>query len=88
MKTENWILLIGASAILGWYYYNKGKAKNTDVSNAQTPSPSSESDVVPRKDMRRDFRIVMPSDLVSTRVRQKSEELTNRRYAVDTAKLV
>ena len=88
MKTENWILLIGASAILGWYYYNRGKAKNTAVSNAQTPPRSSESDVVPRKDMRREFRIVMPSDLISTRVRQKAKELTNSRYAVDTAKLV
>ena len=70
------------------YYYNKGKAKTTEVSNAQTPPRSSESDVVPRKDMRREFRIVMPSDLVSTKVRQKSKELTNRRYAVDATKLV
>jgi hypothetical protein len=87
MKTENWILLIGASAILGWYYYNKGKGKTNQVSNTQVPM-SPEPDVVPRKDMRREFRIVMPSDLISTSVRQKAQQLTNRRYAVDTAKLV
>jgi len=87
MKTENLILVIGAAALLGWYCYNRGKGKTNEVSNIQVPM-SPEPDVVPRKDMRREFRIVMPSDLISTSVRQKAQQLTNRRYSVDTAKLV
>ena len=88
MKTETLIFVIGVTTIAAWYLHNRGKADKQQTQGDPVVDPNANQNTVARRNVRENFKIVMPSDLVSTRVRQKAKELTNRRYAVDTSKLV
>jgi hypothetical protein len=90
MTSEQKILTIGIVTIVGWTIYSRNKeAKERLKKQATTPPVDSNAvGVVPRRAIRQQYKVVMPSDLVSNRVRQRASELTAGRFSVDMDKLV
>ena len=83
MKTETLIFVIGVTAIAAWYLHNRGKADKQQTQGDPVVDPNANQNTVARRNVRENFKIVMPSDLVSQSVRNKARDLTNLRFSVD-----
>lgn len=94
LSAEQKILVIGAAAIVGWAWYSNRKDKMAKEAASAIKAPVNPPEDVtkslstPRADMVKDYKIVMPSDLVAPNVRQRAAMLTARRYSVDADKLM
>ena len=87
-NTESIIAVIGVVTLVGWFIYSRNKEKAERLRAGNTAAPETAANPVPRRAFQERFKIVMPSDLVAPNVRQRAQELTERRFSVDTTKLV
>jgi len=83
MKTETMIFVIGVTAIAAWYLYNRGKDDKQQTQGDPVVDPNANQNTVARRDIKENFKIVMPSDLVSQSVRDKARDLTNSRFSTE-----
>jgi len=87
MKKDNfiWWVLGGVGAVALWYYYQNNKKKVTtqdlivDVLKEEQDKYSTP--------FKAEYNIVMPSDLVSKRVREKGEQLRAGRFEIQPDKV-
>ena len=90
MKKDNFItyVLLGVGALGVWYYFKNRKNKIKPVTQGElvTAVIKEEEDKYSTPFVN-EYRIVMPSDLISKRVREKSAKLTAGRYAIQEEKI-
>lgn len=94
LSAEEKIFAIGVVTLVGWFWYSGRKQRMERERAAKTKAEQTPTEDVtgypsiPRANIQRDYKIVMPSDMVASNVRQKAASLTARRYSVDPTKLV
>ena len=85
MKNDNYInyVLVGLGVIGVWYYLKNRNNKPTPVTKEQiiTAVVKEEEDKYSTPFVN-EYKIVMPSDLISKRVREKSAKLRAGRFAI------
>ncbi len=83
MKKDNfiWWVLGGVGAVALWYYYNNNKKKNITTQDLVVDVLQEEQDKYSTP-FKAEYNIVMPSDLVSKRVKEKAALLTAGRYEI------
>ena len=89
MKKDNFLLyvLLGAGALGLWYYYkNRNKNEPLTITDINTQVMNEEAIKFPQPFLA-DYNIVMPSDLVSKRVKEKAAQLTAGRYEIQNDKI-
>jgi hypothetical protein len=88
MKKDNFIywVLGGVGAIALWYYYNNNKNKSVTTQDLVVDVLKEEQDKYSTPFLV-DYNIIMPSDLVSKRVREKAEQLRAGRFAIQPDKV-
>jgi len=95
MKSANFILgiAVGIGLVYLWKLTQKLKGENPNAMNVEGVAQITE-DVVTQESgkfgqaLKAEYDIIMPSDQISKKVRQKAKELTKGRYAIkeDTLK--
>jgi hypothetical protein len=83
MKTETLIFVIGVTTIAAWYLHNRGKADKQQTQGDPVVDPNANQNTVARRNVRENFKIVMPSDLVSKSVMNRARDLTNLRFSTE-----
>jgi hypothetical protein len=88
MKKDNfiWWVLGGAAAIAAWYYYQNNKKKSVTTNDLIVDVLKEEQDKYSTPFLV-DYNIIMPSDLVSKRVREKGEQLRAGRFEIQPDKV-
>ena len=83
MKKENTLLyvLLGAGAIGLWYWYKKNNAKKEVVEANLVAEVIKEEQDKYNTPFNAQYRIVMPYQMVSKKVKEKAAILTQGRYA-------
>lgn len=85
MKNDNYInyVLLGLGVIGVWYYLKNRNSKATPITEEQIiAAVVKEEEDKYSTPFVNDYKIVMPSDLISKRVREKSEKLRAGRFAI------
>lgn len=85
MKNDNYInyVLLGLGVIGVWYYFKNRNSKPTPITEEQiVAAVVKEEEDKYSTPFKADYKIVMPSDLISKRVREKSEKLRAGRFAI------
>jgi hypothetical protein len=78
-------LLLGAGAYYLWTRRNK--KKSTEVIAEAVAEVKQEEEKKYSAPLKKKYDIVMPSDLVAKKVKQKAKDLTKRRYEVNLNKV-
>ena len=90
MKNDNYInyVLVGLGVIGVWYYFKNRNNKPTPVTEEQiiTAVVKEEEDKYSTPFVN-EYKIVMPSDLIKKRVREKGEQLRAGRFAIQPDKV-
>ena len=88
MKKDNfiWWVLGGVGAVALWYYYQNNKKKSVNTQDLVVDVLNEEQDKYSTPFLV-DYNIIMPSDLVSKRVREKAEQLRAGRFAIQPDKV-
>jgi hypothetical protein len=88
MKKDNFIywVLGGVGAVALWYYYNSNKKKSVSTQDLIVDVLKEEEDKYSTPFIV-EYNIVMPADLVSTRVREKGEQLRAGRFEIQPDKV-
>lgn len=83
MKKDNfiWWVLGGVGAVALWYYYKNNSKKTITQGDVVSAVIQEENDKYSTP-FQAEYKIVMPSDLVSKRVKEKAAELTAGRYEI------
>lgn len=85
MKNDNYInyVLLGLGVIGVWYYLKNRNSKNTPITEEQiVASVVKEEENKYSTPFVNEYKIIMPSDLISKRVREKAAELRAGRFAI------
>jgi hypothetical protein len=88
MKKDNfiWWALGGVGALALWYYYQNNKKKSVTTQDLVVDVLNEEQDKYSTP-FQVDYNIIMPSDLISKRVREKGEQLRAGRFAIQPDKV-
>lgn len=83
MKKDNfiWWVLGGVAAATLWYYYKNNSKKTITEGDVVAAVIQEENDKYSTP-FQAEYKIVMPSDLVSKRVKEKAAVLTAGRYEI------
>jgi hypothetical protein len=90
MKNDNYInyVLIGFGVVGVLYYLNSRKKRTFPVTEEQlVVAVQKEEEDKYSTPFVKDYKIVMPSDLISRRVREKGEQLRAGRFAIQPDKV-
>jgi len=90
MKNDNYInyVLIGLGVVGVLYYLNSRKKRTIPVTEEQlVVAVQKEEEDKYSTPFVKDYKIVMPSDLISRRVREKGEQLRAARFAIQPDKV-
>lgn len=88
MKKDNfiWWVLGGVGAVALWYYYQNNKKKSVTTQDLVVDVIKEEQDKYSTP-FQAEYKIVMPSDMVSAKVRAKAEALRAGRFAIQPEKV-
>jgi hypothetical protein len=90
MKNDNYInyVLVGLGVIGVWYYLKNRNNKPTPITEEQivTAVVKEEEDKYSTPFVN-EYKIVMPSDLISKRLKEKSEQLRAGRFAIKSERV-
>lgn len=88
MKKDNfiWWALGGIGALALYYHYKNNKTKSVSMQDLVVDVINEEQDKYSTP-FQAEYNIVMPSDLVSKRVREKGEQLRAGRFAIQPDKV-
>jgi hypothetical protein len=90
MKNDNYInyVLFGLGVVGVLYYLNSRKKRTIPVTEEQlVVAVQKEEEDKYSVPFREDYKIVMPSDLISKRLREKSAQLKEGRFAIQPDKV-
>lgn len=90
MKNDNYInyVLVGLGVIGVWYYLKNRSTKATPVTEEQiVAAVVQEEEDKYSTPFVNEYKIVMPSDLISKRLREKSEQLRAGRFAIQSERV-
>ncbi len=88
MKKDNfiWLVLGGVGAIALYYYYQNNKKKSVSTQDLVVDVLQEEQDKYSTP-FQAEYKIIMPSDMISAKVRAKAEELRAGRFAIQPEKV-
>jgi hypothetical protein len=88
MKKDNfiWWVLGGVGAVAFWYYYQNNKKKSVTTQDLVVDVLKEEQDKYSTP-FQAEYKIVMPSDMVSAKVKAKSAALRAGRFAIQPEKV-
>jgi len=83
MKKDNfiWWALGGVGALALWYYYQNNKKKSVTTNDLIVDVLKEEQDKYSNP-FQAEYNIVMPSDLVAKKVKERADMLTAGRYEI------
>lgn len=93
LSAEQKIFTVGVITLVGWLWYSRRRERmERERASKMQAAPTPTEDVTgyptaPRANIQRDYKIVMPSDMIAPNVRQKAAMLTARRFSVDPSQL-